>query len=136
MCTSHARPRRKWPAGHKEAVLHRSDNPQGAVGVCWWCGKRLTVKTMDIDHLIPFRDIADQACCGITNDLELGNLVPSCAKCNRGGLHEPDARWYYCGRTQWCCLVSALRFAAWWGVGLVMGLLLGLVLWLVWWHNM
>lgn len=53
---------------------------------CAYCGKEITLKTMQIDHLVPLhRTMPDAAIkkwnvVRGTNDFE--NLMPSCASCN------------------------------------------------------
>jgi len=42
-------------------------------GHCAYCGKEITLKTMQVDHIIPVR--------GIGTD-DFNNLNPSCRRCN------------------------------------------------------
>ena len=42
-------------------------------GHCAYCGKKITIKQMQIDHIVPLRS-------GGTNEIE--NLNPSCSRCN------------------------------------------------------
>ena len=119
--------RKAWPAGLRARVLCRASNPYGA-GHCWHCGVSLLGggTRWHIDHWpIPWRDIHDQLCCGVTDEHDERNLVPSCMPCNLSHRHEPPPRQRYCGRTQPCCLRSAFRRAAWATAGAGVGLLLG-----------
>ena len=93
------------------------------LGNCWHCSKKLYFTkrrksdgpgAWHIDHYpIPFADIEDQCCCGITNQKDIHNLVPACVECNLSHRRENDhIRWYHCGRSQsWCGSRSGwLRF--------------------------
>ena len=63
-------------------------------GCCFHCGVALPAddtgrRRWDVDHHpVPFREIADQLCCGVRDTLDESNLVASCIACNRGGTHE------------------------------------------------
>ena len=56
-------------------------------GHCAYCGKEITLKQMQVDHIVPlFRNDTDETLKGWgrergTNDFD--NLNPSCARCNR-----------------------------------------------------
>ena len=81
-----ARPR--WPPQLARRVLSKS------CGHCFHCAAVLPPdahgrRQWDIDHHpVPYRDIADQQCCGVRDALDESNLVASCVACNRGGAHE------------------------------------------------
>ena len=106
--------RKAFGAALLRDIWGKPDNPNGA-GTCWHCGEHLDPPNVkprrwDADHFpIPYRDIKDQLCCGVTDQHDVSNLVPACRSCNRSHMHEPTTRWIYCGRTQWCCLRSAMR---------------------------
>ena len=103
-------PRRGFTENQRKIIFNRVDNPHGAKH-CWHCGKRLVYKNrttrdgrgawhMD-HHPIPYIDIEDQMCCGITDERDLSNVVPACTACNLSHLFEQESRkWYYCGRRQ------------------------------------
>ena len=105
-------PRKNFTERQRAVVYNRMGNPHG-VNHCWHCGCKIYFKkrtTSDgkgawhMDHYpIPYADIEDQMCCGITNQHDLSNVVPSCARCNLSHRWENDGgRWYYCGRSQNC----------------------------------
>lgn len=110
MCEPPNPPRRPaWPTHLRALVRARSDKLHPA-GHCWHCGVPLVGRDWDVDHFpIPFRDIFDQLCCGVTDPRAPKNLVPSCRSCNRSHRAEAPNQWYFCGRTQPCCLRSACR---------------------------
>ena len=60
--------RRLFTYEERKTILKRSH------GVCACCGKKLTTKTMTVDHIVPIS-------CGGTNDLE--NLIALCPECNK-----------------------------------------------------
>ena len=103
-------PRRGFTENQRKITFNRPDNPHG-VSRCWHCGKRLVYKNrtardgrgawhMD-HHPIPYVDIEDQMCCGITDERDLSNVVPSCVSCNLSHIFEDEpGKWYYCGRRQ------------------------------------
>lgn len=128
LCKPPRNARLKWLRGQRKLVLARRGNPYGA-GHCWHCGVGLQVDATtgpkwDIDHFpIPFRDIQDQCLCGVTDSRASNNLVPACVGCNRSGKYEAGNQWYYCGRTQVCCLRSVCVRVVWLALGLVMGAL-------------
>lgn len=78
------------------SVFHRKDNPNG-IGNCWHCGESISESSRvswHVDHYpVPFRDIEDQVCCGVTDDLDPTNMVASCPGCNLSHRHE---------RKLWC----------------------------------
>ena len=80
--------RPRWPPGLTSRVFAESS------GRCFHCGAALPADTAggrqwDIDHHpVPYRDIADQLCCGVRDALDESNLVASCVACNRAGTHE------------------------------------------------
>lgn len=102
--------RRGFGARLRRQVLGRSDNPHG-VNHCWHCGTSLLEEgTWHVDHHpIPYRDIWDQLCCGVTDEHALHNLKPTCVSCNTSHAFEPRDRRLFCGRTQPCCLKSVFR---------------------------
>ena len=103
-------PRRGFTENNRKIVFNRIDNPHG-VGKCWHCGKRLYYKKrttrdgpnawhMD-HHPIPYADIENQFCCGITDERDLSNVVPACVSCNMSHIFEDHGgRWYHCGYRQ------------------------------------
>ena len=77
-------------------IFNKETNPYGK-GKCWHCGKQLCFKNRKhglrgawhIDHYpIPYIDIENQCCIGVTDPNDLSNLVPSCAECNISHLYE------------------------------------------------
>jgi hypothetical protein len=100
--------RPKWPAKWREAVFYKTNNPYKA-GHCWHCGAILSLNKGDstahwhIDHYpVAYRDIENQCCLGVTDPLDIDNLVPSCIECNVGHRFEKRYR-CYCGRSQPYC---------------------------------
>jgi len=68
---------------NREAVFNKY------AGRCAYCGKELTIKAMQIDHIIPQRNYSVKYNCLILEGREieyglnsLGNLNPACASCN------------------------------------------------------
>ena len=114
MCCRRAR-RPAWPTKWREAIFYKVGNPY-KIGHCWHCGKKLSLDKSSyngdwhIDHWpIPYRDIEGQCCLGVTDPLDITNLVPACVKCNVGHKYERK-RWIYCGRSQlysklWCWII-------------------------------
>ena len=49
-----------------------------------------------MDHYpIPYSDIENQFCCGITDERDLSNVVPACVSCNMSHIFEDhNGRWY------------------------------------------
>tara|TARA_B110000971_G_scaffold133382_1_gene136514 strand:+ start:2120 stop:2545 length:426 start_codon:yes stop_codon:yes gene_type:complete len=102
--------RKKWPKQLINDVYYKETNPYGS-GKCWHCGKKIVFtqrKHSDkygwhIDHFpIVYRDIEDQLCCGVTDQHDINNLVPSCVSCNIS--HEFEVTHpYYCNKTQPYC---------------------------------
>ena len=103
--------RKKWPKLLVTEVFNNSNNPYG-VGHCWHCGRKIDIKkrrlqdgktAWHIDHYpVQYVDIESQVCCGVTDEHEMSNLVPSCVKCNLSHKFERK-HWYYCGRSQCYC---------------------------------
>lgn len=102
-------PRRGFTENQRKITFNRLDNPHG-VGRCWHCGIRIQFKNrnkrdgrgawhMD-HHPIPYIDVEDQCCLGITDERDLSNVVPACVSCNLSHAFESSGRWYYCGRRQ------------------------------------
>lgn len=115
--------RKDWPSGLRALVARKSNNPHGAHH-CWHCGEPLRRGWHMDHHPKPWRDIHDQLCCGVTDEHDLENLVPSCPSCNTSHTHEPNGHPCYCGRTQCCCLRSVARRAMWLACGLLLGALI------------
>ena len=90
--------RPKWPRDYARIVFDSSG------GACHHCKADLRFEPRSgwhIDHHpVAYRDIEDQCCFGVTDPLDLSNLVASCPSCNMGHAHEKE-RW--CGRTQFPC---------------------------------
>ena len=110
--------RKKWPKRLVKDVFNNLNNPYG-VGHCWHCGKKIDIKkrrlqdgntAWHIDHYpVQYVDIESQVCCGVTNEHEYSNLVPSCIKCNLSHQYERK-HWYYCGRSQCYCTKKCYFF--------------------------
>ena len=94
-------PRKKFPTSLVELIYRRDD------GRCHHCGRALPwnrekPRLFDLDHFpIPYRDVEDQVCCGVTDSLDPQNLVLSCRHCNRSHTHEDGGSW--CGHAQFPC---------------------------------
>ena len=137
MCWSPPGRRPAWGKDLVGRVYWRRDNPHGS-GKCWHCGKVLAYtagerREWHIDHHPqPFKSIHNQLCCGVTDPLDESNLVPSCAACNCSHEHEAPKRWYFCGRSQCCCLVSVARYAAWACAGTTIGVCASVVVMACW----
>lgn len=103
--------RKKWPNKLIQLVFDRPENPYGR-GFCWHCGKKIHIDKRNfsdgtgawhIDHYpIPYVDIKDQLCCGVTDQHQLSNLVPACIECNISHKYEKKYR-IFCNRSQICC---------------------------------
>lgn len=101
------------PKFNKEIALkifNKKNNPF-KVGYCWHCGKKLVFKNRKsglrgawhIDHYpVVYRDIENQCCLGVTNPLDIKNLVPSCVNCNVSHKYEKSFK-FFCGRSQCLC---------------------------------
>jgi hypothetical protein len=103
----HGPPRPKMPKTLREAVFAKTG------GLCHHCGATLTNVRggWHVDHFpVPFRDLESQVCCGVTDPLDVQNLVPACTRCNLSHEHESRA---WCGRAQipcrrqWCLTLAA-----------------------------
>lgn len=102
--------RKKWPRKLVIDVFNKPNNPHG-INKCWHCGKNLIFKSRShgqpgawhIDHYpVQYVDIESQICCGITDQLDINNLVPSCIECNISHKYEKKYI-YFCNRSQCCC---------------------------------
>ena len=124
--------RKPWPRGYAERVLNKTDNPHGP-GNCWHCGKQLHSRAQwHIDHWpIPRRHIVDQLCCGVTDELDINNLVPACVRCNTSHVAETGDKWYLCGRTQCCCTMPCVQRILWTCLGCSITTLVAGTVWLV-----
>ena len=75
-------------------------------GRCYHCNKKLIYKYRlpsqsnnywNIDHYpVKYKDIENQCCIGVTDQLDLNNLVPSCGYCNKSHKYEINNN-YCCG---------------------------------------
>lgn len=99
-----------FPKKLVKLTFNRIDNPNGQ-GSCWHCGKKLVFKNRKkglrggwhMDHYpVPYRDIENQFCLGITDSNNANNLVPSCVNCNVSHKYEKSL-WYCCNRSQCKC---------------------------------
>tara|TARA_Y100001970_G_C13907424_1_gene686783 strand:- start:19 stop:453 length:435 start_codon:yes stop_codon:yes gene_type:complete len=119
-------PRKKWPKRLVNEVFDKtlfstkysnSSNNYCKISkfdtaYCWHCGKTIvrgkrTAKdgqqAWHIDHYpVQFVDIENQICCGVTDQHDITNLVPSCVLCNVSHQYERK-HCYYCGRSQCLC---------------------------------
>lgn len=90
--------RPRWPRHVEEQVW------EAGGGKCHHCGNVLTKtprKGWHIDHFpVAFRDIEDQCCWGVTDALDVSNLVVSCPPCNMSHTFESTQ---YCGKSQIPC---------------------------------
>tara|TARA_Y100000310_G_scaffold318973_1_gene373670 strand:+ start:1045 stop:1443 length:399 start_codon:yes stop_codon:yes gene_type:complete len=105
--------RKKWSKSLVTDVFNKTVFKQkGIHAQCWHCGKIIErdkrtysdgVGAWHIDHFpVQFADIEDQVCCGVTDQHDITNLVPSCVACNIGHQYE-KRHWYYCGHSQMLC---------------------------------
>ena len=115
-------PRPRWPK-------HVENNLKKRAWECHHCKKKLNLedrKSWHIDHFpIPYRDIEDQCCCGITDPFDETNLVVSCPQCNMSHKFEAEGRW--CGRTQFPCLQTVFHKVKIFALGTFVGFLSGAV---------
>ena len=106
-------PRKKWPKKLVIDVFNKTAfSYNGEKGRCWHCNKiiirnKRTIKdgseAWHIDHYpVQYVDIENQICCGVTDQHDISNLVPSCVMCNISHKFERK-RFYYCGRSQIMC---------------------------------
>lgn len=101
--------RPKWPKALVKQVFDKGE------GKCWHCGKAIAFEHRKVSdgedawhidhHPVPYRDIEGQCCIGVTDPMELSNLVPSCVACNVSHQHEVS-ECVYCGRSQMRCHVG------------------------------
>lgn len=118
-------PRKPFNKVLRQTVFQRPDNPKG-ISHCWHCGTKLAIGHFDVDHFpVPFRDIHDQLCCGVTDPLDPSNLVPTCTTCNRSHKFEPEDKWYFCNRTQCCCIKTRFRQLFWTIILFLLGFFVG-----------
>ena len=109
----------------------RSSVHEKTGGRCFHCNAALSADSgdWDIDHYpVVYRDIEDQCWCWpcgtVTDPLDITNLQPSCAKCNRSHKYERKI-WCFCGHTQlrirktWLWIFSA--FVLVFFIGLLVG---------------
>lgn len=74
--------RPRFTTEERQAVLNKTG------GKCFHCHTELDT-VWDVDHHpIPYRDIEDQCCWGVTDPKDFSNLVPSCRSCNRSHQYE------------------------------------------------
>ena len=111
--------------------------------VCWHGGEDVEWADVDLDHYpVRYDSIHDQVCCGVTNERDLSNVVPSCAHHNRSHAYErayclglsccPDMNHAPeldecgkgCVRSQPYCVRGCWRAIAWCCIGSVFGLAL------------
>jgi len=95
-------------------------------GKCHHCGEQLG-ELWDVDHFpVRYADIEDQLpCCGVSDPLDMDNLVPSCRSCNRSHAHE-STRW--CGHSQPRCRQSYMVKCVLLAVGCAVGYTAGVYL--------
>ena len=96
--------RPKWPKDYPLLVFNKTD------GVCFHCDKKIIFEQRikkhgpnywEIDHHpVKYKDIRHQCCFGVTNSLDIDNLVPSCGPCNKS--HKFEVNNTYC-----CCIKSS-----------------------------
>ena len=64
--------RKRWTAEEREAVYKKMD------GHCAYCGRPITMREMQIDHVIPIKFQGRE-----DRDLNaMDNLLPACRRCN------------------------------------------------------
>jgi hypothetical protein len=95
----HPRPRPRWSDSTVLQVYRKTQ------GRCWHCQEPLPPddarghRRWHVDHHpVRYADIEDQLCCGVTDPLDPGNLVPSCAPCNTNHVHESGQACCRCRR--------------------------------------
>ena len=83
----------------REAVYYKTNNPY-KVGHCWHCGFyyhliKVILHSTGILTIIPaYKDIENQCCIGVSDPLDINNLVPSCIECNVGHRFEKKYKCY------------------------------------------
>lgn len=118
LATARTRSRPAWRAGDRLQVLENGGYR------CRHCKTLLGLdQAWDMDHFpVPWRDIEDQCCCGVTNGRDLSNVVPACKECNRTHRYERKGVWCFCGRTQHCCCRRSYgQRALWTCLGVCLG---------------
>jgi len=98
------RGRPKWPEGYDKLVYNKTN------GKCYHCNKQIKFNQRtkkqgenywEIDHYpVQYKDIEEQCCIGVTDSLDIDNLVPSCGYCNKS--HKFEHKKTYC-----CCIKSS-----------------------------
>ncbi len=93
-----------WPKNYPRIVFDKTG------GKCFHCEKKIIFEQRlpkhgehywEIDHFpVQYMDIEDQCCLGVTDPLDLDNLVPSCGHCNKS--HNFEHKYTYC-----CCIKSS-----------------------------
>jgi len=124
--------RKKWPKKLVNEVFNKSiynksifsitriKNKKNDKGRCWHCGRviircKRTIKdgpeAWHIDHYpVQYVDIEDQVCCGVTDQHDISNLVPSCVWCNISHRYEKK-HCYYCNRSQILCTKKCITIS-------------------------
>ena len=98
--------RPKWPSTYPLLVFNKTN------GKCYHCHKVIIFKQRkpkdgdnywEIDHYpVQYTDIKNQCCFGITDPLDLDNLVPSCGYCNKSHKFEK--------KNTYCCFIKSSQF--------------------------
>ena len=96
--------RPKWPKDYPLIVFNKTN------GTCYHCDKKIIFEQRikkqgpnywEIDHYpVKYKDIRNQCCIGVTDSLDIDNLVPSCGPCNKS--HKFEVNNTYC-----CCIKSS-----------------------------
>lgn len=119
-------PRPRFTATESAKVLNKTQSK------CHHCGCVLNGNdrsSWHIDHFpVPYRDIEDQICCGVTNAKDIDNLVPSCITCNTSHKFEPQDKWYFCNATQPRCRANHYRLLVAFCAGFCVGTVVTLYL--------
>jgi hypothetical protein len=86
-------------------------------GKCYHCRRQLGIG-WHVDHYpVAYKDIENQMLLGITDPLDIGNLVPSCPRCNTSHAYEST---FWCGHSQFPCKKT-------WGIGIIVAACTALV---------
>lgn len=93
-----------WPKKYPRIVFDKTG------GKCFHCKKKIVFEQRipkhgehywEIDHYpVQYVDIENQCCFGVTDPLDIDNLVPSCGYCNKS--HNFEKKYIYC-----CCIKSS-----------------------------
>ena len=95
-----------WPKEYPQIVFNKTKSK------CFHCKKKIVFSQRrpkdgkfywEIDHYpVQYSDIKNQCCIGVTDPLDLDNLVPSCGYCNKSHKFE--------NKNSYCCCIKSSQF--------------------------